>query len=118
MNIDKKKILYIGMAVVLLLLTVLIVILIAHANHAGPQPENTAQPTASMPPETASPAVPSAAPEITPTPEPSEPVPAITPPAATTSSGSDIVLTTAPPSTDTDLAPDEMQPDTAEPGTP
>ncbi len=107
MDIKKKRILYIGISALLLLLVILIVILISHANHQAANPDSVTPDTTVTPYTPQTTPVYSAAPSPTPSPSPSQALPAITPPASASvpSSGSDIVLTTAAPSTDTDIDP-------------
>lgn len=102
----KKKTLYIGVAALLLLVAVLLIILISHAGHDTPAASTpSAAPVVTAPPASAPTLAPTPSPKPTPEPMPTEEVPSITPPAETIdpASGSDIVLTTAVPSTATDI---------------
>jgi flagellar basal body-associated protein FliL len=93
-HIDKNQVLYIVVAVVLLLALVLLTAVVSRS-------ERQAQPAETAAPEQTEAPLPTLPPEETQ--EPEIEVPAITPPAATAASGSDIVLVTARPVTDTDI---------------
>lgn len=108
----KKKRLYISAAALLLLTVVLIIALIYSVRHSAgpeetpePEPSATAAVTHSPAPRPTASPQPSPTPSPVPTPNPD--IPAITPPAITAvnpASGSDIVLVTAEPSTNSDIS--------------
>ena len=104
-----KRIMYIAAAAVLLLLIVFIVSAVSRSeNSPAAQPTETVQATSAPAQSPAPTAAPTPVPTPEPTPEPTEEMPVITPPASSDdpASGTDIVLTTARPASDTDLPDD------------